>query len=73
MILHTLLQEEGTAQIILLTLAAKRRRRGYSYLLQSFGDFCLSVRRNPRMQNGKGRLRESAHSRYTGHKGIVGM
>ena len=25
------------------------------------------------MLNGKGRLRESTHSRYTGHKGIVVM
>ena len=31
-------------------------------LLQSFGKFCLSVRRNPLMLNGKGHLRESMHN-----------
>ena len=35
-------------------------------LLQSFGDFCPSVRRrNPSMLNGKDCLIESMHSRYT--------
>ena len=36
----------------------------------SFGNFCLSIRRNPPVLNGEGRLRESTHSR---HKGIVVM
>ena len=44
----------------LLTLAAKRRRRGHC--TESFGDFCPSVRRNPPMLNGKGRLHERKYA-----------
>ena len=40
-------------------------------LLQLFGDFCPSIHHIPPMQNNKGRLRESMHSRYMWHKGIV--
>ena len=45
-----------------LTLAAN------GLLLQSFGSVCPSVSRNSPVLNGKGRLRESTHSR-----GIVVM
>ena len=33
----------------------------------------LSIHPNPSVLNGKGRLREGAHSQYTPHKGIVIM
>ena len=46
------------------SLVINPRRKAYigGGLLQSFGDFCLSVRRNPLLLNGKGRYRESTHS-----------
>ena len=55
-----------------LTLATKRRRRDTA-IVWRFLSVRPSVRRNPPVLNGKGRLRESTHSRYTWHKGIVVM
>ena len=55
----------------LLTLAAKHRRRGYCNRLAVFVrpsvrlSVRLSIHCNPPMLNGKGRLRDSTHSRYT--------
>ena len=54
-----------------LILATTRRQRGYCNRLAIF--VRSSVHRNPPMINGKGRLRESTHSRYARHKGIVIM
>ena len=52
------------------------RQRGYCYRLAIFVHIRPSVRPlqpSYAKMNGKGHLRESTHSRYTGHKGIVVM
>ena len=54
--------------VALLTLAAKRRRRATAVVWRFLSvrpSVRLSVRRNPPLLNGKGRHRESTHSRYT--------
>ena len=59
--------------IILLTLAAKHRWRITAIVWRFLSvrpSVCPSIRPNPPVLNGKGRLRESTHSR---HKGIVVM
>ena len=70
--------------ILLLTLAAKRGLRVTTIVWRFLSvrpsvrpsvrlSVRLSVRRNPLLLNGKGRHRESTHSRYTWHKGRVVM
>ena len=54
---------------MLLTLAAKRRRR-VTAIVWRFLSVCPSVRPSVR-PHGKGRLRESTHLRITRHQGRV--
>ena len=58
------------AAIQLLSLAAKRRERGYCNRLAIFVRPSVATLL---VLNGKGRLRENMHSRYIVHKGIVVM